>query len=69
MVRPKAEGPKQDPPLPLAVELAEGTEPDADLAEAIRKRLREALVAQMAVELVPFGSLERSDTKSKLVER
>ncbi len=69
VVRPKAEGPKQDPPLPVAVELAEGTEPDPDLTEAIQKRLREALVAQMAVELVPFGSLERSDTKSKLVER
>ena len=69
MVRPKAEGPKQDPPLPVAVELAEGAEADADLAEAIQKRLREALVAQMAVELVPFGSLERSETKSKLVER
>ena len=39
------------------------------MAEAIQKRLREALIAQMAVELVPFGSLERSEAKSKLVER
>ena len=69
VVRPKAEGPKQDPPLPVAVELAEGAEADAELAEAIQKRLREALVAQMAVELVPFGCLERSEAKSKLVER
>ena len=67
VVRPKAEGPKQDPPLPLAVELAEGAEADPELAEAIQKRLREALVAQMAVELVPFGSLERSEAKSRLV--
>ena len=69
VVRPKAEGPKQDPPLPVAVELAEGAEADSDLGSAIAKRLREALVAQMAVELVPFGSLERSEVKSKLVER
>ena len=69
VVRPKAEGPKQDPPLPVAVELAEGAEADPELAEAIQKRLREALVAQMAVELVPFGSLERSEAKSRLVER
>ena len=69
VVRPRAEGPKQDPPLPVAVELAEGTEPDDDLGAAIEKRLREALVARMSVELVPFGSLERSEVKSKLVER
>jgi phenylacetate-CoA ligase len=69
VVRPRADGPKQDPPLPVAVELAEGAEADPELAEAMQKRLREALVAQMLVELVPFGSLERSEVKSKLVER
>jgi phenylacetate-CoA ligase len=69
VVRPKAEGPKQDPPLPVAVELAEGAETDEELASAIAKRLREALVAQVSVELVAFGSLERSEVKSKLVER
>jgi phenylacetate-CoA ligase len=69
VVRPTAEGPKPDPPRPLSVELADGAEPDAELADAIAKRLREALVARMSVELVPFGSLQRSETKSKLVER
>jgi phenylacetate-CoA ligase len=31
--------------------------------------LREVLVVGMHVELVPWGSLERSEYKSKLVER
>ena len=69
LVRPTAQGPKQDPPLPVSVELAEGAEPDAELAEAIAKRLRDALVAQMAVEFVPFGTLQRSEEKSRLVQR
>lgn len=69
VVRPNDDGPKQDPPLPVAVELAEGAEPDDELSAAIQRRLREALVARMSVELVPFGTLERSEVKSKLVER
>jgi phenylacetate-CoA ligase len=39
------------------------------LVESIRARLREVLVVQVHVELVPWGSLERSEYKSKLVER
>jgi phenylacetate-CoA ligase len=68
-VRPRAEGPKQDPPLPVAVELAEGAEADADLTRRIHDRVRETLVFQAEVELVPFRSLERSEYKSKLVQR
>jgi phenylacetate-CoA ligase len=68
-VRPQAPGVKQDPPLPVAVELARGASADDGLAEAIRERLREALVVQTRVELVPWGTLRRSDYKSKLVER
>jgi phenylacetate-CoA ligase len=68
-VRPQAPGVKQDPPLPVAVELARGASADDGLAEAIRGRLREALVVQTRVELVPWGTLRRSDYKSKLVER
>ena len=41
---------------------------DAALAEAIRDRLRNVLVVQTRVELVPWGSLQRSEYKSKLVE-
>jgi phenylacetate-CoA ligase len=69
VVRPRAPGVKQEPPLPVAVELARGGEDDAALAEAIRDRLREALVVQTQVELVPWGTLERSEYKSLLVER
>ena len=44
-------------------------EADADLAAAIREKLRAVLVVQTQVELVPWGSLLRSDYKSTLVER
>jgi phenylacetate-CoA ligase len=68
LVRPSAPGVKQDPPLPVRVELARGAAGDHALAEAIRDRLRQALVVQTSVELVPWGSLQRSEYKSKLVE-
>lgn len=69
LVRPAAPGVKQEPPLPVSVELAVGEEPDAALAATIRERLRDVLVVQTQVELVPFGSLGRSEYKSKLIER
>ena len=46
-------GVKQDPPLPVSVELGPEATADAALAEAIRERLREALVVQTEIELVP----------------
>jgi phenylacetate-CoA ligase len=67
-VRPRAAGVKQEPPLPVSVELARDVTPDASLADAIRERLRSVLVVQTRVELVPWGSLQRSEYKSKLVE-
>jgi phenylacetate-CoA ligase len=69
VVRPGAPGVKQDPPLPVAVELARDRTPDEALAESIRERLRDVLVVQTRVELVPWGSLRRSEYKSQLVER
>ena len=69
VVKPREPGVKQEPPLPVAVELARGTEPDAELAEAIGERLREVLVVGTSIELVPWASLRRSEYKSKLVER
>jgi phenylacetate-CoA ligase len=69
LVRPQARGVKQDPPLPVAVELSRDREADADLADAIRERIRDVLVVQTRVELVPWGSLRRSEYKSRLVER
>jgi phenylacetate-CoA ligase len=68
LVKPQTDGVKQEPPLPVSVELARGRPADAALAEAIRDRLRDALVVQTRVELVPWGSLRRSEYKSKLVE-
>jgi phenylacetate-CoA ligase len=69
VVRPERSGVKQEPPLPVSVELSRDAPADDALAEAIRKRLREALVVQMQVELVPWGTLRRSEYKSVLVER
>jgi phenylacetate-CoA ligase len=69
VVRPTGPGVKQEPPLPVIVELARGTTGDDALAEAIGEKLRNLLVVQTRVELVPWGSLERSEYKSKLVER
>ena len=68
LVRPRSAGVKQEPPLPVSVELAEGCAPDDSLAESIRERLRGVLVIQTDVQLVPWGSLERSNYKSKLVQ-
>jgi phenylacetate-CoA ligase len=69
LVRPGSAGVKQEPPLPVSVELARDAAPSAGLASAIRARLRDVLVVQMDVELVPWGSLQRSEYKSRLVAR
>jgi phenylacetate-CoA ligase len=68
LVRPRDEGVKQEPPLPVSVELARGATADAALADAIRERLRSVLTVQTRVELVPWGSLGRSEYKSRLVD-
>ena len=69
LVKPERPGVKQEPPLPVTVELAQGAAPDPELADAIREKLRSVLVVRTRVELVPWGSLRRSEYKSKLVER
>ena len=69
LVRPQAAGVKQEPPLPVTVELARGAASDPALAQAICDRLRNVLVVQARVELVPWGSLPRTDYKSRLVEQ
>jgi phenylacetate-CoA ligase len=66
LVKPRSPGVKQEPPLPVVVELGPDGAADAD---AIRDRLRDVLVVQTSVELVPWGSLRRSEYKSTLVER
>ena len=68
VVKPRALGVKQEPPLPVSVELAGGASGNDELADAISARLRERLVVRAQVELVPWGSLSRSEYKSRLVE-
>ena len=69
LVRPRAAGVKQEPPLPVTVELARDVAADDELASAIRERLRSVLVVSTNVELVPFGTLQRSEYKAALVAR
>jgi phenylacetate-CoA ligase len=68
LVKPRTAGVKQEPPLPVAVELERDATAGDGLAEAIRERLRAVLVVQTHIELVPWGSLQRSEYKSKLVQ-
>ncbi len=69
LVRPRAAGVKQEPPLPVTVELARDVAADDELARAIHERLRSVLVVSTNVELVPFGTLQRSEYKAALVAR
>ena len=48
--------------------MARGAADDSSLADAIREKLRSVLVVQTRVDLVPWGTLRRSEYKSKLVE-
>jgi len=68
MIRPRAKGVRQEPPLPVHVELAPGAEVEG-LAERIRTRLRDKLLVTTEIELAPAGALPRSEYKSKLVEK
>ena len=69
LVRPRVGGVKQEPPLPVVVELARDAAPDDALATAIRGRVRDVLVVQTEVQLVAWGGLQRSEYKSALVDR
>ena len=68
MIRPRAAGVRQEPPLPIRVEVAPGAKVEG-LAERIRARLRDKLLVTTEIELAPAGSLPRSEYKSKLVEK
>jgi phenylacetate-CoA ligase len=67
LVRPSSPGPRQEPPLHVQVEVADAAPGDAALAAAIRDAIRAALVVRTEIELVAFGSLQRSEYKSRLV--
>ena len=68
MIRPRAKGVRQEPPLPVSVEMAPGAEVEG-LAERIRARLREKLVVTTEIELAPPGSLPRSNTNPNSSKR
>lgn len=65
MVRPRRRGVRQDPPLPVVVEVTGVSE---DLAFQITKAIRATLSVSADVKLVPAGTLPRSEYKSKLVD-
>ena len=67
-IRPRLKGVKQAPPLPIMIELAEGAPASAELADRIRQHIRHVLLVSTEIELVPWGTLPRSDYKSKLVD-
>ena len=68
LIRPRAAGVRQEPPLPIRIELAPGAKVEG-LAERIRARLRDKLLVATEIELAPPGALPRSEYKSKLVEK
>ena len=68
-IKPATSAVRQEPPLPVVVELARDATPADSLADAIRERLRAVLVVQTRIEFVPFGTLARSEYKSQLLER
>jgi phenylacetate-CoA ligase len=68
LITPTAKGPKQNPPLPISVELSEGVEPTPEFAKAIADRIRAKLIATTDIKLAPAGTLPRTDYKSKLVD-
>ena len=68
LIRPKARAVKQTPPLPVVVEMARAVAPDQKLASRISKRVREELLVTTEITLVGYGTLPRTDYKSKLVD-
>ena len=68
LVKPSSPGTRQEPPLPILVELARDTIGEPRLAERIEQRIRDLLVVSTRVDIVPWGTLERSEYKSKLVQ-
>jgi phenylacetate-CoA ligase len=66
-VRPAVPGVRQEPPLRVLVELDSGALASPSLAEAIERAVRAKLIVTTRVELVPHGTLARSEYKTKLL--
>lgn len=68
-IQPSAQGVLQDPPLPVVIEVAAGTNPEnSDLAERIKQAIKNRLLVTAQIRLVPHGTLPRETYKSKLVD-
>ena len=68
-IQPSTKGVLQDPPLPVVIEVAPGTDPDnSDLAERIKQAIKNRLLVTAKIRLVPHGTLPRETYKSKLVD-
>ena len=65
----KAPGPKVEPPLYVRVECNAGVDLDAEgaLRAAVETTIRGELHVTTSVDLVPYGSFERTSTKTKLI--
>jgi phenylacetate-CoA ligase len=59
---------RQAPPLKVIVELTEPGAPPEGLREKIESDIRATLVVTTAIQLVPPGTLPRSDYKSRLLD-
>jgi phenylacetate-CoA ligase len=70
LIRPVHTGVRQDAPPRVLVELAEGAgeTDDEELSAGIQRAIRAKLVTSTVVELVPYGTLPRSEYKSRLVD-
>lgn len=68
LIRPAHTGVRQDAPPRVIVELGQGERADDELSGAIQVAIRGKLVTGTAVELVPYGTLPRSEYKSRLVD-
>ena len=65
----RAPGPKVDPPLHVRVECGSGISvaDDAGFTSAVEGKIRSDLGVTAVIEFLPFGTFERTSTKTKLV--
>ena len=68
-VRPSERSVLQKPPLPVLIELSEGTKTAPEgLRERMIEEIRSRLLVTMDVQFAPFGTIERETYKSRLVD-
>jgi phenylacetate-CoA ligase len=69
LIRPRARGVSQTPPLPVVIELGPGRDrAQPGLADRIADAIRLRLVVACELSFVPYGTLPRETYKSRLVD-